>query len=396
MTPPRVLMLTGAYFPETSGASLQCRQLVRTLSDRASFTVLTTTTDRALASRDVVDGVEVRRIFVDPASAVSKATAAVRMAAALLRLSRRFDIVHLHGFSQKSMLVIAAAELLGKRIVIKLTSIGHDDPQAMRERGAIAYWFYRAADRFIGVSPQFERSYRAAGLPSSRYRFIPNGVELDRFRPASDAERAALRHRLGLPSDLPVVLFVGFFSREKRPDVLFASWVALFDSGVRSTLVLVGATRSSYYEIDSGMAARVRDESRRRGFADRVVLVESTGEIESYFRAADIFALPTTREGLPNVLLESMASGVPPVISRLEGVTDWIVEDGKSGRLVPVDDPAALTAALRDLITSPEHRQQLGLAARVRVEARFASTRTAEDTLAVYAELARDRGGLAA
>jgi glycosyltransferase involved in cell wall biosynthesis len=386
----RVLMVTGVYAPETSGASLQCRNLIRALGDRADVSVLTTTTDLSLPWQSVVDGTPVRRISVDPGNRVSKAIAIERMASSFLELAPTFDIVHLHGFSQKSVLVIALAKLLGKRVVIKLTSVGHDDPAAVRAGGKLLWTAYRHADGYIGVTPRFADGFEATGLDRGRFVFIPNGVDLQRFKPASPDARAELQRQLGIPIGDPVVLFVGFFSREKNPDVLFEAWLSLIDRGITSTLVFVGATAGAYYEIDAGLAERIKARAQQRGVSDRVAFVESADRVEDYYRAADVFALPTAREGLPNVLLEAMASGVPPVITRLEGVTDWIVEPGVTGELVPSADSAAFAAALEPLLTSADRRRAIGAAARAHVAGRFDITATAQRTLEIYRQLLKD------
>ena len=387
MSTIRVLMVTGAYAPETSGASLQCRNLIRALNDRADFTVLTTSTDPSLPRQSTVDQTPVRRITVDPASRISKFFAAQQMAAAFLELSRTIDLVHLHGFSQKSVLIVALARALGKPIAIKLTSFGHDDPQSIQRNGRAKWWAYRQADRFIGVTPRFAEGFASAGLDRSRFVFIPNGVDLARFRPASAAERCELRRQLGIAAADPMVLFVGFFSREKNPDVLFEAWASLSERGLRSTLVLVGATSGSYYEIDPALAREIKARAVSRNLSDRLVFVEHTDQIESFHRAADVFALPTAREGMPNAMLEAMACGVPPVITRLEGVTDWIVTPGVNGELVPAVDAAAFAVALERLLVSAERRQTLGNAARAHVEANFSLAGTADRTLAVYQDL---------
>lgn len=384
MKPVRVLMITGAYAPETSGASLQCRNLIRALRNRGDFTVLTTSTDPSLPRTAVVDDIPVRRITINPTSLASKAVAIQRMTAAFLATAPRADIVHLHGFSQKSVLVIALAKLLRKRIVIKLTSVGHDDPESIRAASSMQWGAYRRADAFIGVTPRFADGFAAAGLRPDRFVFIPNGVDLNRFKPASAEMRADARRQLRIPPAAPVVLFIGFFSREKNPDVLFEAWAALHERGIRSTLVLVGATKGAYYEIDAAIAERIRAGAASRGLSDHIIFVEATTAIEQYFRAADVFALPTAREGLPNVLLEAMASGVPPVITSLPGVTDWIVSPGVNGELVPAIDPAAFATALERLLTSDIRRQAMGTAARAHVEANFDLARTAEQTLTVY------------
>ena len=380
-------MVTGAYAPETSGASLQCRNLIRALRDRADFTVLTTSTDPALPWNSIVDDTQVRRVTVDPNSHSSKAFAIERMASSFLELASGIDIVHLHGVSQKSMLVVALAKLLGKTIVIKLTSFGHDDPASIRAKGALTWAAYRQADRFIGVTPRFAEGFDATGLEESRFVFIPNGVDLDRFKPSSVGVRAEFQNQLRIPTGDPVILFVGSFSPEKNPDVLFEAWLSLFERGVRSTLVLVGATQGPYYEIDAGIADRIKSKVAKRGVGESVVFVEDADNIEHYFRAADVFALPTAREGLPNVLLEAMASGVPPVITRLEGVTDWIVTPGVTGELVAVVDSKDFADAIEGLLASRERREAMGAAARAHVAAHFSLGATAQQTLDLYQEL---------
>lgn len=384
---PRVLMITGAYHPDASGASRQCRQLIASLKARAAFRVLTTTTTADLPDGAVVDDVPVRRVYVNPDSALSKAAAIVRLTLEFFRVRRDVDIVHLHGFSQKSLLVIVLARLLGKMIVIKLTSFGQDDPLSMRGRRA-AFAFFRRADAFIGVSPAFAAAYRESGLPEGRFHFVPNGVDLQRFRPVANRDAiVAGRHALGLPTGEPIVLFVGFFSTEKRPDALYRAWQRVSAEGLSSTLVFVGATGGLYHEIDPEMAPRMRRDAEQHGLANRMVFVERTEAIDDYYRAADVFVLPTSREGLPNVLLEAMASGVPPVVTRLAGVTDWLLEDGVHGRLVAPGDDEALTAALRELLADPERRVAMGRAAREHAAAHFGSDVAAARTLAVYNSL---------
>lgn len=381
------MMVTGAYFPEMSGAGLQCRELVHQLHDDVTFSVLTTVTDPALPLDDEREGVPVFRVPVDPGSLWSKAAAAWRITRILIRERRRFAILHLHGFSQKTILAVALAWLLRKKIAIKLTSIGHDDPTSMRARGWLAYWCYQHADAFFGVSPGFQRIYAQSDLPPSRFHLIPNGVNLERFRPASVDERHALRQALGLSADAWVTLFIGFFSHEKCPDVLFDAWAREAVSEPTRVLVLVGATRSAYHEVDPDIAATIVRRAADLGLRERVVFVESTYEIERYHRAADVFVLPSTREGLPNALLEAMACGSACVASRLPGVTDTLIDDGRSGMLVEPKDTDALALALTALSAAPDRARALGEHARERIERDFSASAMAARYLTAYREL---------
>ena len=93
-------------------------------------------------------------------------------------------------------------------------------------------------------------------------------------------------------------------------------------------------------------------------------------EIGAHYRAADVFCLPSFAEGVPVVLMEAMASGLPVVSTRVNGIPE-LVEDGVSGRLVAPGRSDPLAAALRELAVNPAHRAKLGEAARARVAEAF-------------------------
>jgi glycosyltransferase involved in cell wall biosynthesis len=384
-------MVTGAYYPEISGAGLQCRALVAKLKTRVAFTILTTTADKSLPAVDVHDGVPVNRIYVDPASWLSKAMSAVRFTLVFLRNSSRFSIVHFHGFSQKTILLMPLARLRGKRIAVKLTSIGHDDPAAMRGRGRLAFWWYSRSDLFFAVSPRFEQSYEAAGLSPGRLRLIPNGVDCERFRPARAGERDAVRRGLRLPAESSIILFVGFFSHEKRPDMLFEAWAAIADSFGGSSLLFIGATHSPYYEVDQALATHIRQRAEALGLLDRVRFVERADDIERFHRAADLFVLPSVREGMPNALLEAMASATPCIATRLDGVTDAVIENDRNGLLVAPNDVGDLTESLRRCLHDPSWARTLGVHARRTVEERYSLDRAARQYLDAYTDLESGR-----
>ena len=385
---PRVLMVTGAYFPETSGGGLQALAVIRALRGDADFAVLTTSANPSLPERSEEDGIPIRRVHVDVQSALSKLTAAARFASAFTGLAGRIDIVNLHGFSRKAIMLAALSRLFGKRFVLTLQTGAHDEPAAARDLGPLAYWAYTSADLYLSVSPGLSRAYLNAGLPASRLRQVCNAVETDRFRPPEPGEREALRRELGLPPDLALVLFVGFFSRDKRPDVLYRAWSAIASSDKRSGLVMIGATRAVHGEVDAALAPAIREQAARDGVADRLFFIESTQTIEKYFRAADVYVLPSVREGLPRALIEAMASGLPSVASRLEGSTDALIEDHVNGLLIAPDDEAGMASAIRLLLSDRGVAARLGAAARGTVLERYSIQTTAAAWLAAYKELA--------
>ncbi|MFA5908662.1 MAG: glycosyltransferase family 4 protein [Vicinamibacterales bacterium] len=382
---PSVLWVTGAYYPEFSAGGLQCQAVAHVLNGRARLKVLTTATTQGIPFREVVDGVSVSRVIVSVASRWSVVTASARLLAELFRLMPRAKLVHIQGYSTKNILVAAVSRLFGRPMLIHLQTARHDEPETIRAHGALAWWAFSGADAYLSVSPGLTACYLEAGLPAGRIREIPNGVDAVRFAPASPAERQALRRRLHLPEDRPIVLFVGVMSPDKQPHVLFDAWLRMRrETGIASTLVFVGASNPTLYELADRFAERVRAAADASGFGGEVLFVPPTAAIEDYFRAADVFAMPSAREGLPIVLLEAMACGLPAVASRLPGSTDTMIESGVNGLLVPPGDVAAFAAGLADLLSRPAAAAGMGVKARRTVEDRYTIERVAEQWMAAY------------
>jgi hypothetical protein len=125
------------------------------------------------------------------------------------------------------------------------------------------------------------------------------------------------------------------------------------------------------------LADTMRAQAQQAGVSDRLVFADPTPRIDDYYRSADVFALPSSREGLPVALLEAMATGLPVVASRLPGSTDTIVDDGRTGVLVTPGDASALAGAIRALAERSRVGGTMGERATSPVESDFGADRTA-------------------
>jgi glycosyltransferase involved in cell wall biosynthesis len=122
------------------------------------------------------------------------------------------------------------------------------------------------------------------------------------------------------------------------------------------------------------------------GLADQVQFLSGEDQIADLLAVADVLALPSLYEGMPLVVLEAMAAGVPVVGTRVCG-TDEVVEDRVTGRLVPPGDPAALAGALLELLDDPAGARRCGRAGRWAFQASYTHLRMAADTAALYQQL---------
>ncbi len=222
----------------------------------------------------------------------------------------------------------------------------------------------RAAHVVVCVSPSLRDRAVAEGLvPVAKTRVIgggsSNGVELTRYAatPERSAAGRSLRQQRGIAPDDLVIGFAGRLTRDKGLRELLAASTLLSERGVRHVLLVVGPAEG--FDVTSSPGVQV------------------LGRVEDMapcYAAMDVLALPTYREGFPNVVLEAAAAGVPAVVSRATGAVDAVVE-GVTGRVVPVRDVAALAEALAELLTSPELRTRMGAAAHARVAADFTPLR---------------------
>jgi glycosyltransferase involved in cell wall biosynthesis len=355
-------MITGAYFPEVSGAGLQCRSLISTAGDEnLSFCVITTSRDRTRPFLDLVEGIQVYRLPINGTITGIFLSWLYRISFLFFKVLPRVDIIHLHGFSRKSYFFILYALLTRKKVLLKMSSLGEDDPISAGRKIGLRSLFYGLADYYLSPSPALDKAYNSSTLEQGKLVSLPNGVDCERFSPVSDQDKRSLRTLLGLPENKVLVLFVGHFSADKQPNLLARAWSSLQTKDVG--LVMVGSTDTKAFEVDPRVVAEVKEVAERSKVPGSMVLIERISRIEDYFRACDIFVLPSTREGLPNALLEAMAAALACVVSRLPGVTDHLLEPG-AGILVETDDCEGYTRAIEKLAGDSALRKKLGEAAR--------------------------------
>jgi glycosyltransferase involved in cell wall biosynthesis len=243
---------------------------------------------------------------------------------------------------------------------------------------------WRKADRLIAVctsvANELSEDY---GIPRDRIRVVFNGVDPDTFRPSPDKQQ--FRKELGLEGD-PVVLFVGHFGLRKGSHQLLKAIPAILKSFPRALFVLVGGTPSF---LASGIYwSALRDLVARSGIGERVRFVGTVpyDDVVRYYWAADLFVLPTLYEGLPKVVLEAMACGLPVITTRVSGNTDAVV-DGETGILVDPRSVEQLRDAMLSLLSDPGMMRLMSVRGRRRAVELFTWERAAKEVSNVYDEI---------
>lgn len=308
----------------------------------------------------------------------------------LFQLFRREKIDIAHSTTPKSGLLTAVAAFLAGVPIRLHTFTGQP---WVNMKGPIR-WLACSSDRLIAklntrcyTDSESQRHFLIEqGVISSERLFVIGagslaGVDLDRFNPArfSDQERVALKHKLGIPHEAPVLLFVGRITADKGVRELLAAFCELKTARNPAHLIFVGHFDS---EIGGGAGISRHDIEGIPG----VHVVGFTECPEAYMAIADILCLPSYREGFGTVVIEAAAMGVPTVGSDIYGLSDAVV-NGETGMLVPPRDTAALAGALLDLLSDEDKRRQMGYAAKRRAEETFNAGQVNGKLIAEYRNL---------
>jgi glycosyltransferase involved in cell wall biosynthesis len=281
---------------------------------------------------------------------------------------RHADVVHTHN-PLPLIYGAPAARLVGAAAI----HTKHGANPGTRAHRLLRRGAARFVHAFVAVSDTTAAQAREQhDAPVARMHTIANGIRLDRYHPDPEA-RAAARVELGL-GDAWVVGTVGRLDDYKNQTLLVRAMAPHLSSRVR--LVIVG---------DGPARGAVEAEVARLPEPRWVVMTGRRMDVPRLVPAFDVFALSSKTEGLPLVVPEAMAAGLPIVTTAVGGLPG-VVDDNETGLLVPVDE-AALSAALGALVRDPDRARALGERARAIALDRYGADRMVEAYLDLYARI---------
>ena len=206
--------------------------------------------------------------------------------------------------------------------------------------GRLDRWTNWLVDHNVCVSQGVAQfSIRNTGLQPCKVSVIPNGVDVETFARATPADLSALGLR---PSD-PVIITIGRLEEQKGIHDLLSAIPAVLHRHSNSQFLIVGAGRDR---------AALQQQASSLGITSAVTFAGSQSDIPGLLKASTLFVLPSLWEGMPNALLEAMASGRPVIATSVEGSAE-LIQSGVTGSLVPPSCPNDLAAAINALLADP-------------------------------------------
>jgi len=380
--PLNILMIAPQFRPIIGGYEKAAEHLSTALVEKDhKVTVVTERRDKAWARRETFRGIQIQRLSCLYRPRLHLLTSLLSFAVFLMQNGRRFDVWHVHQYGAHAALAIAVGRLLSRPVVLKLTSSGERSISravaSTRFPKAFGY-LIRRVSAVVAVSKQTSSEAVEFGISKDKVMQLGNGVFTNRFHPCDANQKSDLKKSLNLKSN-GTVLYVGRMSEEKRPQDLLEAWSQAAPNMPDGwKLVFVG---------DGPLTKQLENEAAALGIKDTVMFAGFQDNVHSWMQAADIYALTSLREGLPNTMLEAMATGLPVVSTRVSGATD-LVESTGAGYIVDVGDCAAIGEKIVELAASPEARQQHGQAAKHVIDQFYAVSIVAERHIELYHRLA--------
>jgi glycosyltransferase involved in cell wall biosynthesis len=373
----KILLVSHYTLPHIGGIEVLVDQLSSSLVQRG-HEVVVVSSQTGGAAREVRNGVQIERVpawnplerwLHIPFPMFSPA-----LIPTLRRTMRDADVVHVHGVTYLgSLCALWWAWWQGKALVVT----EHVGFVRYRRRllnalqrlvlAATARVFSQRADAVIAYNSRVHTWLGRLTPYPERLHFVRNGIDVDAFRPASDAERRAARERFGIDRQRPLALFVGRFVEKKGLATLLQAVDGSFD------VMLCGSG-----QLPANLA----------GSAAHVLSDIAHEEMPAVYHTADVFVMPSHGEGFPVAMMEAMASGVP-VVAVHDHTYDVYATDLEIAQVAP--EAASIRAEVARLVSDGAEGRRRRAAARARAVADFSLARSVSHHLAVYEEAVRRR-----
>lgn len=351
LTPPthlsrtRTILMIVPHVDRIGGYERQAMELSRVLTEAEHLVVILSRDGNDFPERELKNGFLIHRY---------SGTAAIVLLKSVWFMiinHQRFDVVHVHGITGFSFVMARIALLL--RMPVCLKPATRDDLNALAvgkswKKSLYGKWISRIP-HWIAISEELREEIASKGISATRIHRIPNFVDTAKFRSPEPAQKLRLRTKFHVGGGPLIYLFLGRLEERKGVDLLLQAWKT------RPCGIL--------WIVGSGP-----DEPHFKQFVaseavPSVHFFAATSSPIDYFQAADVFVLPSRKEGFPNVLLEAMSCGLPCIASAIGGVVDVLRPD-QEGLLVQAGSVESLSEALGRVAVSESDRKRWSVNAR--------------------------------
>ncbi|MFA5160796.1 MAG: glycosyltransferase family 4 protein [Elusimicrobiales bacterium] len=371
MKPPSVVMLIASFRPAIGGAETQALEISRFLKDGGARVRVLTRRLPGTKSLETIEGVPVRRLFCPGGGMLNSLWFMAASFGWLVVNGADYGVIHVHLAASHALAACLAARLTGKKVVVTVgggAGIGELAASSRTIGGRLKLSLLPFfAPKLLLVTPRQKPELEKYGLGGLAAEIFPNAVDTDKFSPPPPEEKLRLRRQLGLAEGI-VFLYAGRLAPEKR----LAEFIEVWAKAGRGAQFIIAGDGPEEYRIRAAAAG-----------PGNVIVAGRADNIADYYRACDVFVLPSVSEGLSCALLEAMACGMAVMATSNGGSGDAVAE-GESGFLFDPLDAETIAAIIRKFISNPQLAAEMGAKARKTAASRYDMKNAARALAGIY------------
>jgi len=288
----------------------------------------------------------------------------------LIQHKGQYNLIHFHVLWWGSLLAANWARANEISCISESVLLDADTPGHIRQErfGKLKVRLLKKFTNILVISDFLAKDFHQHGFPNQQIFNLMNSVDTTLFHPIDSLkDKAELRVHYGLPQNAFIILFVGSVIKRKGVDLLIHAFILAAHHHPDLHLLIIGPCSADQNpSLDENFIQSLHKLVASSGFLDKINflgIVKDRQILAELYLAADGFVFPSRREGLGNVVLEAMASGLPLITSDLP-VLKQVIKDEDNGLVVPMDDVQALAAAIDRILQNPTLRVKLSKQAR--------------------------------
>lgn len=380
----RAAFVSASFYPYIGGAEVLCQELAVMLAQKnTDVTVYTRRLMPSHAKTEIINGVEINRLFNAGAGAFNSLTFFVSLFCKLITDRKKYQIIHAHLGGSPALAAALAGRLLKKRVIITIgggRGVGEIAGSKKTFLGKLKLWLLpKLRPVLVIVAKDILAEFEGTNLAKLKTVLIYNGIDANKFSPPSPSEKQLNKLNLGFDGKF-IFVFVGRLVNIKRVPELVAAFARTCQmlNTVNAHLLIVGSGEEEAEIKNTVKTFSIQNQVHMIGYADT-----ASNETLKYYRAADAFILPSASEGLSVSMLEAMACGLAAVVTKNGGAGEAIT-NGVNGILVDPFNEHEIINAIKALVTTPGLAQTLGDNARAQIMQNFALDKVADTYIKLY------------
>jgi glycosyltransferase involved in cell wall biosynthesis len=329
--------------------------------------------DREMLESETIENVPIRRIEHNLSGRAAAFGFYCRCALWLYRKRHEYDVIHFREMPIYWYPIFVISKALKKPVFVTMTLYGSDDLESIsRNRlGGLHLFFLRRVNKIFAISKKLLEASQHYVRDKTLITHLNYPIDIHLFRPAnSSEERTILRTKFGVSTESRIVIFSGSVLHRKGIDLLIEAWPKVIDEVSNALLCIVGPRtfNGEFGFTNQEFSRQIDARIGVLGIRNSIMFMgDRVNDIPELLRMADVFVLPSREEGVPQALIEAMATGLPCLICEQPWVPEGLILHGRSGLICP-PDPKFIADGIRNLLMDQNRSLGMGACARNYVE----------------------------